>query len=362
MPYRSHPILLEFSALFRSIHLIFESITRIIGSNFGAVYFCTAYYKENEEKKLSLVLKKIQKDENYNPCESLLIKKLYFTPSFLGSCHHGDYFYLLMKNTGNTLYNIYRYKTVPIDHFKIFLRSVLSILIHFQENNAVHGDIKPSNITISDEGVITIIDFGFGFYMGDSISEQLMSGSLQTSYVDILGIEGKSTYRTDLYAMGITSLYLLKGKEMNTNAYVKNIRGGGYVIDKNEYIIEFKKYVSSALISIECEIVRNVILMMLASSCDYVIDENEMNNTQLTTASMCLDVLMHSFIDDSLVEKSGDSLVEKSGNSLVDNSGDILITSSDSNPTLIFPYLIDLEDENSDNCKILDSVSILGSP
>lgn len=102
--------------------------------------------------------------------------------------------------------------------------------------------------------------------------------------------------------------------------------------------------------------------MMLASSCDYVIDENEMNNTQLTTASMCLDVLMHSFIDDSLVEKSGDSLVEKSGNSLVDNSGDILITSSDSNPTLIFPYLIDLEDENSDNCKILDSVSILGSP
>ncbi len=93
------------------------------------------------------------------------------------------------------------------------LRQILPVLKFVHENGSIHRDIKPSNIMRDRRGVIYLLDFGAvkkaavgttskstGIYtMGFAPPEQMAGGQVYPS--------------TDLYALAVTCIQLLTGKE-----------------------------------------------------------------------------------------------------------------------------------------------------
>lgn len=74
------------------------------------------------------------------------------------------------------------------------------------KNKVIHRDIKPSNIIVSDEGQVTLTDFGVARLEGTMIAVQTMAGDkigtplyMAPEQIEGAPIDG----RTDLYALGI---------------------------------------------------------------------------------------------------------------------------------------------------------------
>ncbi|MBO3461698.1 serine/threonine protein kinase [Aetokthonos hydrillicola Thurmond2011] len=102
---------------------------------------------------------------------------------------------------------------------KQFLQEVLGILRYIHKNHVIHRDIKPQNlIRCSDDGRLVLIDFG-------AVKEQLIHASQspidQISSTNFIGTVGfappeqfslHAVYASDIYAVGVTCLYLLTGK------------------------------------------------------------------------------------------------------------------------------------------------------
>jgi len=101
---------------------------------------------------------------------------------------------------------------------KQFLREFLPLLQYVHNNRVIHRDIKPPNlIRCRDDGRLVLIDFG-------AVKEHIVQGSevsakpITTQFVGTVGfappeqLASRPIYSSDLYAVGVTCLYLLSGK------------------------------------------------------------------------------------------------------------------------------------------------------
>ncbi len=101
---------------------------------------------------------------------------------------------------------------------KRFLMEILPVLDYVHQHNVIHRDIKPPNIIrCQDDGRLVLIDFGavkeHFFRMEDSTQR-----GTTTHFVGTLGFAPpeqlalRSTFSSDVFALGVTCLYLLTGK------------------------------------------------------------------------------------------------------------------------------------------------------
>lgn len=100
---------------------------------------------------------------------------------------------------------------------KRFLREILPVLSYIHQNQVIHRDIKPPNIIrCSEDGRLVLIDFGA---VKEQISE--MNETQRASTTQFVGTVGfappeqlalRPVYSSDIYAIGVTCLYLLTGK------------------------------------------------------------------------------------------------------------------------------------------------------
>lgn len=97
------------------------------------------------------------------------------------------------------------------------LTEVLKILKFVHEHNAIHRDIKPSNVMRSRQGRIYLLDFGA---VKQSTVGQAKAGQQRSTGIYSMGfappeqMQGDKVYpATDLYALGVTCITLLTGKE-----------------------------------------------------------------------------------------------------------------------------------------------------
>ncbi len=101
---------------------------------------------------------------------------------------------------------------------KHFLQELLPVLHYVHSNHVIHRDIKPQNlIRCQDDGRLVLIDFGAvkaQFAYIDDTSQK----SPTTHFIGTLGfappeqLSMRPAYASDIYAVGVTCLYLMTGK------------------------------------------------------------------------------------------------------------------------------------------------------
>ncbi|AUT03523.1 serine/threonine protein kinase [Nostoc sp. CENA543] len=102
---------------------------------------------------------------------------------------------------------------------KQFLQDVLPVLQYLEQHQVIHRDIKPLNLLrCADDQRIVLIDFG-------AVKENLLDAindsrnpSMNTNFVGTMGFAPPEqlslhpVYASDIYAVGMTCVYLLTGK------------------------------------------------------------------------------------------------------------------------------------------------------
>jgi serine/threonine-protein kinase len=102
---------------------------------------------------------------------------------------------------------------------KQFLHELLPVLQYVHKHHVIHRDIKPQNLLrCEDDGRVVLIDFGAVKEKLVETSDSEEHKSASTNFVGTMGFAPpeqfslRPVYASDIYAVGVTCLYLLTGK------------------------------------------------------------------------------------------------------------------------------------------------------
>jgi len=104
---------------------------------------------------------------------------------------------------------------VSVDTALAWGHQLASILAYLHEHGIVHRDLKPENLIITDDGELTVIDFGTALLEGARrLTWRHLSESLGTpDYMSPEQIQGgRGDPRSDIYAWGIMMYEFLTGR------------------------------------------------------------------------------------------------------------------------------------------------------
>ena len=96
----------------------------------------------------------------------------------------------------------------------IFL-NVLNAFIYAHNKGIVHRDIKPANIYIGRDGQVKILDFGIAKLFGTGLDKTSTGTQIGTPiYMSPEQVKGERSidHRSDIYSLGVTFYFMLKGK------------------------------------------------------------------------------------------------------------------------------------------------------
>jgi serine/threonine-protein kinase len=129
-------------------------------------------------------------------------------------------FYLVQEYVrGSTLARLVRRSGCFSEEWvKRFLREMLVLLQYVHKQQVIHRDIKPQNIIrCQDDGRLVLIDFGAVKELVAQAGETSMKAPT-TNFIGTVGFAPpeqfslRPVFGSDIYALGITCLYLLTGK------------------------------------------------------------------------------------------------------------------------------------------------------
>lgn len=132
---------------------------------------------------------------------------------------NGEFYLVQEYIRGRTIAKEVRSKgTLSELEVKQFLREILPVVSYIHEHQVIHRDIKPPNIIrCQDDGRLVLIDFGAVKEQFVQVSQATQTGST-THFVGTLGfappeqLSLRATYSSDIFALGVTCLYMLTGK------------------------------------------------------------------------------------------------------------------------------------------------------
>lgn len=160
-------------------------------------------------------------------------------PQLLNYFETAGEFYLVQEYVrGFTLTKaVKRYGPFSEAGVKQFLSEFLPLLQYVHSNRVIHRDIKPPNlIRCRDDGRLVLIDFG----AVKQIANVSDSGAKPTTtqFVGTVGfappeqLASRPIYSSDIYAVGVTCLYLLSGKpplEFDYEFLTGDVRWSDYI-------------------------------------------------------------------------------------------------------------------------------------
>lgn len=143
-------------------------------------------------------------------------------PRLLDSFEDGEQFYLVQEYIdGDTLQQeVKRNGVFSEAKVNTFLSELLPLLQYIHDQKVIHRDIKPTNIIRrAQDGTLVLIDFGA---VKNQVSQTLANQSEQTALTAYaIGTPGFAppeqmamcpVFASDIYAVGVTCIYLLSGK------------------------------------------------------------------------------------------------------------------------------------------------------
>jgi hypothetical protein len=115
---------------------------------------------------------------------------------------------------GETLANVLTHiasKRIALGKAEEIVRSVASALAHAHSIGVVHGDVKPSNIFLTDNRLVKLLDFGSS---GESAAEGVAEPHWATrAYASCEVLRGDMPQpRDDVFALGVTAYCLFSGE------------------------------------------------------------------------------------------------------------------------------------------------------
>lgn len=152
-------------------------------------------------------------------------------PRLLGYFESNQQFYLVQEYvSGSTLkQEVKQYGALGEETVKQFLTEILPVVQYIHQQKVIHRDIKPANILRrSQDGHLVLIDFGA---VKDKVNQTttMMEGTGQTAFTNIsIGTSGfappeqialRPVYASDVYAVGVTCIYLLTAKSPSALGY-----------------------------------------------------------------------------------------------------------------------------------------------
>jgi len=181
-------------------------------------------------------------------------------PTLLNYFDEDKHFYLVQEYiSGSTLQQEIK-QSGPLSEagVKQFLSEILPLMQYIHGQKVIHRDIKPANIIRRDQDCkLVLIDFGA---VKDRVDPNAANTSDQTALTNFaIGTPGfappeqmalRPVYASDLYALGITCIYLLTGKspkDLDYNPSTGEMIWRKYVDISDHFAEVLKKMLESAV-------------------------------------------------------------------------------------------------------------------
>ncbi len=227
-------------------------ITNIVGQG-GQ---CFVYEAEDMEEKKRLILKELRTDPDEPSIHAeniVLFKKEY---EILRRLEHpglpkgydyfeeeGNHFLLVQYMGGKNLESLLREQNTPFEEsvvleWAIQLAEILVYLYSIKPYPVIVRDIKPSNIVVSEDNHISLIDFTVAKeFKGASSSDTVRIGS--RGYAPPEQYDGHTEPRSDIYSLGISLYRLLTGEDPSSiDFHLKPLRKYNQDFSKEfEYVL-----------------------------------------------------------------------------------------------------------------------------
>ncbi|MBE6160003.1 MAG: Stk1 family PASTA domain-containing Ser/Thr kinase [Lactobacillales bacterium] len=126
----------------------------------------------------------------------------------------GNYFIVMEYVEGQTLKSLIKKRgSLTLLEVIDIMTQLTSGIEHAHEKGIIHRDIKPQNVLILDDGLVKIADFGIAQALNSNELTQTNSVMGSVHYLPPEQANGLgSTYKSDIYSLGILMFELLIGK------------------------------------------------------------------------------------------------------------------------------------------------------
>ncbi|MGV8119492.1 MAG: protein kinase [Candidatus Xenobiia bacterium LiM19] len=158
--------------------------------------------------------------------EARILKTLHHPslPEVVDFFQEGSQWFIVMERIhGKTLRQAIEERKAPLSQEEAF-STALQLLdaldyLHRQPRPVIYRDLKPSNIMITPENRIVLIDFGIArFFDPDKETDTLKMGSAGYAPPEQYKGQGTTDPRSDLYSLGATLHYAVTGRDPEMEA------------------------------------------------------------------------------------------------------------------------------------------------
>jgi serine/threonine protein kinase len=107
-----------------------------------------------------------------------------------------------------------QHSPISIERAKKLMTQILQAFLYAHKNGIIHRDVKPSNILVTADDQIKVLDFGIAKLVGDDQHHLTKTGTQigTVYYMSPEQVKGKELdHRSDIYSLGVTFYELLSG-------------------------------------------------------------------------------------------------------------------------------------------------------